>query len=104
MKWELLGWLKYVGYTVLDYQPENVGKHHVYPCFQAGNGEPCIPQYYAMLHEQTKLQHLQHVFHANGVLEDLLIKTLSHWSTFPVPLKPTTYHTVAPPYSSTTIQ
>ena len=27
MKWGLLGWLKHVGYTVLNYQPENVRKH-----------------------------------------------------------------------------
>ena len=27
VKWGLLGWLKYMGCTVLGYQPENVGKH-----------------------------------------------------------------------------
>ena len=27
LKWGLLGWSKHVAYTVLDYQPENVGKH-----------------------------------------------------------------------------
>ena len=26
MKWELLSWLKHVGYMVLNYQPANVGK------------------------------------------------------------------------------
>ena len=81
MKWELLGWLKYVGYTVLDYQPENVGIHHIYPCVQAGNGEPCIPQYYAMLYEQTKLQH-----------------------SFPLVYIPRSLETYNLPYSSATTQ
>ena len=27
MKLGLFGWSKHMGYTILDYQPENVGKH-----------------------------------------------------------------------------